>query len=129
MPFCPSCGLEYSPGVTRCADCDVELTAEAAASTGSATDEEWVTVYGSHGPIVGLVEDALRAQGVPVVRLPDQRLTIGAVGIFGTTETNYYRLCVPPGEYAARKDEIDELIAGLGTPLPETDEPDEDTES
>lgn len=25
MPFCPSCGYEYEPGVTRCADCDMAL--------------------------------------------------------------------------------------------------------
>ena len=27
--FCPNCGIEYEPGVTTCAECQVALVAEA----------------------------------------------------------------------------------------------------
>jgi hypothetical protein len=53
--YCPKCHVEYVPGFTRCADCDVELVEvlPAAKSARRGSNDDLVTVFTSHDP--GLV--------------------------------------------------------------------------
>ncbi|MBI4917297.1 MAG: DUF2007 domain-containing protein [Acidobacteria bacterium] len=66
MPYCPSCGVEYREGFTRCSDCDVELVAALPPDEGQAVgDESWVAVAAfTTDEAAGLALGFLRGEGL-----------------------------------------------------------------
>ena len=64
---CPKCHVEYVPGFTRCADCDVELVEvlPAAKSARRDSNDELVTVFSSHDPgLVAIAESLLQSADI-----------------------------------------------------------------
>ena len=59
--YCPKCHVEYVPGVTRCADCDVELVEVLPAAKPGRRDsnDDLVTVFSSHDPGLAAVAESL----------------------------------------------------------------------
>ena len=59
--YCPKCHVEYVPGVTRCADCDVELVEVLPAAKPARRDsnDDLVTVFSSHDPGLAAVAESL----------------------------------------------------------------------
>ncbi len=81
MPYCPSCGQEFVPGVDRCTDCDVPLQATPPTDAQRTThpDEHVLDVFATQDPseaqvVAGLLEanDITCSQhsGVPQNVLP-----------------------------------------------------------
>jgi len=65
--YCPQCHIDYVPGVTRCADCDVELVEvlPAAKPVRRASTDALVTVLTSHDPgLVAIAESALQSADI-----------------------------------------------------------------
>jgi hypothetical protein len=61
--FCPECGAEFKDEITTCADCDVELTAEAPSEVEL---EPYVTVLETSDlSAIPVIKSALRAAGIP----------------------------------------------------------------
>lgn len=114
MPYCPACEAEYKPGVTRCPDCDVELVAALPPAPPALSPSDWVVVCKEKGSILDGIEDALTKRGIRVVRGEAEAPGFNQpVGIFGTTAGALYTLSVPVDELAARRDEIEAVIAEL----------------
>ena len=66
--YCPKCRVEYEPGSTRCADCDVELVevlpAARAAARGDSSDR-LVTVFSTHDPgLAAFAESLLQSDDI-----------------------------------------------------------------
>lgn len=65
--YCPKCHVEYVPGFTRCADCDVELVEVLPAAKSARRDstDDLVTVFTSHDPgLVAIAESLLQSADI-----------------------------------------------------------------
>jgi hypothetical protein len=79
MPYCPDCGNEYEPGITRCPDCERELVDESTEDEVEEFDDEEledesfldddvqpVLLYQTTDPVSAeVLEEALKDQGIP----------------------------------------------------------------
>jgi hypothetical protein len=78
MPYCPDCGNEYEPGITRCPDCERELVDESLEEADDLDEEELedepfldedvqpVLLYQTNDPVgAEVLEEALKDQGIP----------------------------------------------------------------
>jgi hypothetical protein len=75
MPYCPHCGTEYRPGITRCPDCDQELLDDLAEENydGDPDDEDYfesnsesVLLCQTNDVVSAeLLEEALKENGIP----------------------------------------------------------------
>jgi hypothetical protein len=116
MPFCPSCGVEYREGFTRCSECDVALVAEpppAALPVGP----EW-------SPVATFVtaEEASLARGLLAgVGIPSAVVDRHVVEMpVPQVDTVRVTLLVPPEQVAAATTVLDRAEAGEAM-LPEED--------
>jgi hypothetical protein len=67
MPYCRICGYEYSEGVARCPDCDVDLVSELRSEDQSLTEQEFVKVYVAADEMEAkIVTSALESAGIRV---------------------------------------------------------------
>jgi hypothetical protein len=80
MPWCPSCGDEFRPGIEECPDCRAQLTAEPAATSAPTAsrpapksttaalspDDDPVELARLPANMADLVAGELRASGIPV---------------------------------------------------------------
>ncbi len=63
--FCPECGAEYREGFLKCADCDVELSAQAPEKA-FPDDEPTVGVYRTgDATLLPVLKSVLAAAGIP----------------------------------------------------------------
>ncbi|MBP1619776.1 MAG: hypothetical protein H6Q02_543 [Acidobacteria bacterium] len=116
MPFCPTCGVEYREGFTRCSDCDTALVAEPPA-TPAAPGPEWVPVASFvTAEEAGLARGLLAGVGIAaavvdrhVVELPVPQVDAAVVV-----------LLVPPDQVEAAATVLDRAEAGE-VMLPEED--------
>jgi len=72
MPFCPSCGEEFRPGVARCADCGVELVPERPGpGTAGGEGPRNAACFGAAAtePIAERLEQACRRLNLPCARV------------------------------------------------------------
>ena len=119
---CPRCRTEYEPGVTRCADCELDLADGVAPP--QEDRPEWVdlvTVLETGDPSLLLVtKSLLDVEGVPSF--------VEGVGIYeglGAGRVAGADLPMGPGRLRVRPENVQaarELLATL-EPLSETDEP------
>jgi len=119
---CPRCRTEYELGITRCADCELDL-AEGAAPSGR-DEPEWVelvTVLETGDPSLLLVtKSLLDVEGVPSF--------VEGVGVYeglGAGRIAGADLPMGPGKLRVRPEDVDaarELLASL-QPLNEAEEP------
>jgi hypothetical protein len=72
MPYCPDCGAEYDPGITRCPDCERELVDDSVEEEELEDkvfiegDVQPVLLYQTNDPIrAEVLEEALKDQGIP----------------------------------------------------------------
>lgn len=116
MPYCPTCGVEYREGFTRCSDCDVALVAEPPAEP-AAPGAEWVPVASFvTAEEAGLARGLLAGVGIAaavvdrhVVELPVPQV-----------DTARITLLVPPEQAAAAATVLERAEAGE-VMLPEED--------
>lgn len=65
MPFCPSCGVEYNPGVEICSDCREPLK-ERPLSTPGSSPIRFVPMPGLPGGVYAeMIKHVLEKQGIP----------------------------------------------------------------
>jgi hypothetical protein len=63
--FCPKCGGEFVDGITRCEECEVDLTREAPASETIDVEDELVPVLRTGDPlVVALAKSLLDGAGI-----------------------------------------------------------------
>jgi nucleoside-diphosphate-sugar epimerase len=72
MPYCPDCGAEYEPGITRCPDCERELVDDSIEveelddEIFLDSDVQPVLLYRTNDQISAeVLEEALKDQGIP----------------------------------------------------------------
>jgi hypothetical protein len=116
MPFCPSCGVEYREGFTRCSECDVALVAEPPPAPSPAGPEWEPVATFVTAEEAGLARGLLAGVGIPsavvdrhVVEMPVPQV-----------DTARVVLLVPPEQVAAATTVLDRAEAGEVT-LPEED--------
>ena len=119
---CPRCRTEYEPGVTRCADCELDL-AEGAAPP-ERDEPEWVelvTVLETGDPSLLLVtKSLLDVEGIPSF--------VEGVGVYeglGAGRIAEADLPMGPGRLRVRPENVEaarELLASQ-QPLTEADDP------
>lgn len=64
MVICPRCHAEYTPGIVRCSDCDVELVEALPADepAGKYSTDALVTVFSSNDPgLVAIAQSMLQS--------------------------------------------------------------------
>lgn len=115
MPFCPTCGAEYQPGVARCSDCDVPLTDAPPAPEypAVASDTPWVDVYTGQGVLAEALESLLNTAGITTVKAVN-RLMPSVPQISSPTigqALAWLTLSVPEDQYTARRGEIEAAVA------------------
>ena len=73
MAFCPGCGYEFSEGLRRCLDCDLDLVAsleEVDGTGGGALRGKTVSVFTSTRAAVEMLADLLNQEGIPSMVKP-----------------------------------------------------------
>jgi hypothetical protein len=118
MPFCPNCRAEYVEGVTRCADCEVELVDALPPDPDDPADpqNEYEVLAEALGEVATRVVVAeLEAAGLPYVLSGDE---LGAVHIYPAHDSKVWT----PKRHLAQAREI--LDAILAAPLSEAESPD-----
>jgi hypothetical protein len=116
MPFCPSCGVEYREGFTRCSECDVALVAEPPPAP-PPTGPEWTPVA-----MFVTAEEANLARGLLAgVGIPSTVVDRHVVA-YPVPQVDAARitLLVPPEQLAAAATVLDRAEAGE-VMLPEED--------
>lgn len=110
--FCPQCRSEYPAGVTRCAECDVDLVAELPPAPSHETEgADLVPVLvTSDESRLAVAKSLLAAEGLPYVAEGEEGLELNATALV--------RLCVRPEDEQASR----ELLAHL-EPLDESQDP------
>jgi hypothetical protein len=121
--FCPECGTEYAPGVTRCEECGVDLVAEPPpAAVDTAEWKDLVTVLVTDDPaLVPVARSMLEAEGIPCFARGDglqDLVGLGRVGgsnlVFGPVE-----LQVPRGREAEARALLATEVPPEGAPTEE----------
>ena len=65
MPYCPECGYEYLPDITKCPDCDRELV-DSLPVEKHLPDENWLPLRNLPGNIYAeMVKEVLDKAGIP----------------------------------------------------------------
>ncbi len=116
MPFCPSCGVEYREGFTRCSECNVALVAEPP-PTPEPVGPEWAPVA-----VFVTTEEAELARGLLAgVGIPSAVVDRHVVEMpVPQVDTARITLLVPPEQLAAATTVLDRAEAGE-VMLPEED--------
>ncbi|OQX91984.1 MAG: hypothetical protein B6D58_05290 [candidate division Zixibacteria bacterium 4484_95] len=67
MPFCPKCGVEYPPGITRCPDCGCELVDTLPGKEESIDFDSEPIMLCKTGDMLSVefLEEALKSEGIP----------------------------------------------------------------
>jgi hypothetical protein len=101
MPYCPRCRAEYRDGFTRCADCNVDLSAKLPAAP-EPTPEGWIEIFRGSDLQASVVCASLDDAGIDTV-FPDQYLP--SLGWYAPGSFNAIRVFIKAVD-AARAREI-----------------------
>jgi hypothetical protein len=120
--FCPVCGDEYQAGFTRCADCDVDLTAKPPPGIEEAAPFELVTVLETGDQsLVAVAKSVLDGAGIPCIARNERLQNLFG---WGTIGTGFNAAMGPIRVQVLREDEqvAKELLAANSAPLDENND-------
>lgn len=116
MPFCSTCRAEYQPGVSRCSDCDVDLTDALPPSDEypeKPSGTPWVDIFTGRAILAEALEGLLNGVGISTVRAANRHMpnwppfTEDVVG----NGLIWLTVSVPEDQYQIRRAEIDAAVA------------------
>ena len=109
MPFCPECGSEYTPDVSICADCQVELVPERP-SEALAEYVDWEVVQEIPSEFVGnLIKGVLESEGIDAVVCPHEISALGGIRL----ESEWGELLVHTGQVQNARTVVQDYLASL----------------
>ena len=109
MPFCPECGSEYTPDVSICVDCQVELVQEPPPED---TTEyvDWEVVQEIPNEFVGnLIKGVLEGEGIDAVVHPHEISALGGIRL----ESEWGDILVQADQVQNAKEVIEDYLANL----------------
>jgi hypothetical protein len=116
MPFCPTCGYEYRPGVHICPDCGASLVATLPDEPAQVSDEPLVAVYQAPDEFTSrLVVDMLEAAGIRALEKVER--TAGYDDLDFSMRGYYSQILV----FESSTQEAADLIAGFVADLDRDD--------
>jgi len=121
MPFCPLCRCEYLPGVTFCADCQVELVKalpveeEVEVEDDEGQYRDWVPLARlTATPLAEMLLEGLRAKDIPAVLRSNAGYfgQIGSMGVSSYQSVGGTYVMLVPREYVNDAEREAEVILG-----------------
>ena len=119
--FCQTCGSEYLEGISRCAECDVELVAELPTPDHSGQPLKLVRVCGATD--AEMIQELLKNNGIDVVLQGERTaLTLPAAG-----ELTEVRVWVQETDVAKAEQLIQAFFESADAAIPSDPDDDQDT--